>query len=83
MQVKHIAECSKGRILQYFQPSLSYNLSLISDFIFVYLKTGFTLTKKTIYAASSCTHMRICIHVGMPLKNLWQDKGLVDFSVLW
>ena len=28
MQVKGIAECSKGSILQCFQPSLSYHLSL-------------------------------------------------------
>ena len=28
MQVKSIAECSKGSILQYFQPSLSYHLPL-------------------------------------------------------
>ena len=28
MQVKVIAECSKGSILQYFWPSLSYHLSL-------------------------------------------------------
>ena len=28
MQVKSIAECSKGSILQYFGPSLSYQLSL-------------------------------------------------------
>ena len=28
MQVKIIAECSKGSILQYFRPSLSYHLSL-------------------------------------------------------
>ena len=27
MQVKNIAECSKGSILQYFLPSLSYHLS--------------------------------------------------------
>ena len=27
LQVKCIAECSKGSILQYFRPSLSYNLS--------------------------------------------------------
>ena len=32
MQVKSIAECSKGSILQYFRPSLSYYLSLISLF---------------------------------------------------
>ena len=28
MQVKGIAKCSKGSILQYFQSSLSYHLSL-------------------------------------------------------
>ena len=28
MQVKSIAECSKGSILQFFRPSLSYHLSL-------------------------------------------------------
>ena len=32
MQVKSIAECSKGSILQYFRPSLSYHLSLRSSF---------------------------------------------------
>ena len=32
MQVKIIAECSKGSILQYFRPSLSYHLSLKSLF---------------------------------------------------
>ena len=32
MQVKGIAECSKGSILQYFGPSLSYHLSLRSLF---------------------------------------------------
>ena len=31
-QVKSIAECSKGSILQYFRPSLSYHLSLRSLF---------------------------------------------------
>ena len=28
MQVKSIAKCSKGSILQHFKPSLSYHLSL-------------------------------------------------------
>ena len=32
MQVKSIAERSKGSILQYFQPSLGYQLSLRSLF---------------------------------------------------
>ena len=46
MQFKNIAECSKGSILQYFQPSLSYHLSLRSLFcLFIEwpLKTGFTV----------------------------------------
>ena len=45
MQVKRIAECSKGSILQYFRPSLSYHLSLIFVLsIFKWpLKTGFTV----------------------------------------
>ena len=32
MKVQSIAECSKGSILQYFRPSLSYHLSLIFCF---------------------------------------------------
>ena len=32
MQVKSIAECSNGSILQYFRPSLSYHLTLSSLF---------------------------------------------------
>ena len=34
MQVKSIAECSKGSILQYFRPSLSSHLSLRSLFVY-------------------------------------------------
>ena len=36
MQVKSIAECSKGTILQYFRPSLSYHLSLRSLFLSIF-----------------------------------------------
>ena len=32
MQIKSIAECSNGSILQYFRPSLSYHMSLRSLF---------------------------------------------------
>ena len=32
MQVKSIADCSKGSLLQYFRPTLSYHLSLKSLF---------------------------------------------------
>ena len=35
MQVKSIAECSKGSILQYVRPSLS-NQFVIKIFVFVY-----------------------------------------------
>ena len=42
MQVKSIAECSKGSILQYFQPSLSYHLSVRSLFC-LFLSGRFTL----------------------------------------
>ena len=41
MQVKSIAECSKGSILQYIQPSLKYQLSLRSLFC-LFLSGGFT-----------------------------------------
>ena len=41
-----IAECSKGSILQYFQPSLSYHLplrSLFCLFLSGYFYVGFTV----------------------------------------
>ena len=41
MQVKSIAECSKGSILQYFRPSLSYHLSMRSLFC-LFLSGRFT-----------------------------------------
>ena len=45
MQVKSIAECSNGSILQYFRPSLSYRVIKIFVLsIFEWpLKTGFTI----------------------------------------
>ena len=41
MQVKSIAECSKGSILHYFRPSISYHLSLRSLFC-LFLSGDFT-----------------------------------------
>ena len=41
MQVISIAECSKGSILQYFRPSISYHLSLRSLFC-LFLSCRFT-----------------------------------------
>ena len=49
-----IAECSKGSILQYFQPSLSYHLSLRSLFCLFY--TGFTVNVCTKYLISWPKH---------------------------
>ena len=44
MQVKSIAECSKGSILQYFRPSLSNHFSSFVMYIFEWpLQTGFTV----------------------------------------
>ena len=46
MQVKSIAECSKGSILQYFGPSLSYHFSVKTFVLSIFkwpLKTGFTV----------------------------------------
>ena len=42
MDVKSIAECSKGSILQYFRPPLSYHLSLRLLF-YLFLSGRFTL----------------------------------------
>ena len=39
MQVKSIAECSKGSILQYFRPSLNFILSIFEWWFY----TGFTV----------------------------------------
>ena len=44
MQVKSIAECSKGSILQYFQSALSYHLSLVLSIFEWPLMTGFTVS---------------------------------------
>ena len=57
-----------GSILQYFRPSLSYHLSL-RPFLSIFerpLKTGLAVTENPILAASSCTHMRICVQIGTP-----------------
>ena len=50
MQVKSIAECSKGSILQYFGPSFSYQLSLRSLFC-LFLSGRFT--QVLLYAIST------------------------------
>ena len=58
MQVKSIAECSKGSILQYFRPTLSYKF-VIKIFVLSIFElpfyTGFTVkcTNKLDYATDS------------------------------
>ena len=42
MQVKSIAECSKGSILQYIRPSFSYQLSLGRKMFCLFLSSCFT-----------------------------------------
>ena len=54
MQVKSIAECSKGSILHYFQPSLSYHLSLRS--LFCLYMSG-RLRQVLLYVAIICNHV--------------------------
>ena len=50
MQVISIAECSKGNILQYFRPSISYQLSLRPFILFIFelsFYLGFTVFRLT------------------------------------
>ena len=49
MEVKSIAECSNGSILQDFRPSLSYHLSLGSLFC-LFLSGSFTQVLLYLYA---------------------------------
>ena len=52
MQIKSIAECSKGSILLYFRPSLSYQL-LYKIFVLIIFEwpfyTGFTVLYMYVY----------------------------------
>ena len=66
MQVKSIAECSDGSILQYFRPSLSYYLSLRPLFMCNFewpLKTGFTVSinTKPVQFSIQCMLHILCI----------------------
>ena len=56
MQVKSIVECSKGSILQYFRPSLSYQFYIKTFILSIYkwpLKTAFTVHQYLIMIALS------------------------------
>ena len=69
MQVKSIAECSKGSILQHFRPSLSYHFD--NDLCFVYFEwpfyTGFTV-------------LHLC-HKASHSTNLIESSGLGEDSI--
>ena len=45
------------------------------------VKTGFAVTENPIFAASSCTYMRICVHIGMPLIIV-HIKDCYDFGFI-
>ena len=73
MQVNSIAECSKGSILQYFQPSLSFHLSLRS-FLSIFewpLKTGFTVLKRSVVMSSFEHPADGQDHFNFKLKNFF------------
>ena len=54
MQVKSIAECSKGSILQSFRPALSYHLLLRSLFCLFFFFSG-CLRQVLLYRQPTCT----------------------------
>ena len=71
MQVKSIAECSKGSILQYFRPSLSYHLSL-GAFLSIFewpLKTGFTVYPNPCYKVNEMCYKGTVLYQE---KNMWK-----------
>ena len=64
-----MAECSKGHILLYFQPSLNYNLSLRSLFcLFLSGRLTLSLPKVTV--------VELAVHCQTLLQS--QFKGTVD-----
>ena len=81
MQVKSIAECSKGsRILQYFQPPLSYHF-VLSIFEWPFY-TGFTVL--TIYTQKMClSRTALPVHfLELWLKFPYSPHGS-DIPVSW
>ena len=82
MQVKSIAECSKGSILQYFRPSLSYHLSLRSLFclflsgrftqVLLYLKTKpEAMFSNGVYStADACKYLELLAAIRALVKSV-------------
>ena len=75
MQVKSIAECYKGSILQYFRPSFSYHLSLRFSFC-LFLSGRFTQV---------LLYQNICDIKGdyKAQSTLFQNSGVVYDCVTW
>ena len=81
MQVKSIAECSNGSILQYFWPSLSYNLSLRSLFC-LFLSGRFTqglLYTTPIYINNTVLGVH-AIFLGSTSHRSWNTPILFETS---
>ena len=69
MRVNSIAECSKGSILQYFQPELGYHLSLRSLSIFEWpFYKGFTVCLNILKARFTFAET-----MDMLIKTLYED----------
>ena len=67
MQVKSIAECSKGSILQYFRPSFSYFFSLRSLFcLFLSGRLRQVLLYLLHWPAAKKAQMSLLIHTVLP-----------------
>ena len=79
MQVKSIAECPKGSILQYFRPALSYHLSLRSLFCLLFY-TGFPVFLSHTFVVHK--HLELCLEtsqvdVAYGDYVWWQERSLL------
>ena len=80
MQFKSIAECSA--ILSTFI-ILPFAIKIAVYSIFEWpLKTGFVVTESPILAASSCTQIHICVHVGTHLQYELSNTNASTFGEL-
>ena len=71
MQVKSIADWSKGRILQYFRPSLSYHLSLRSVFCLV-------LSDRLIQVLRHVCVRKAMNRISLIICPVWSESSLCD-----
>ena len=79
MQVKSIAECSKGSILQYFPPSLSCQLLLSS---LLCLFWGGCYTQVLLYLCKTTTLKKTKNWFSKPIITLCRSKVLQEHSVI-